>query len=541
MQPRDRHLRPSLAHTIHFGVILLLLLLGLMIWMAMPLMNGIVDKARETRDVHLPAITQWRYNSQRADRLYTFINTLYQADNPGLIRRTRLESQVLVNGFAFEPDPQLAFQANEVMDAILRLAQLRTQQHQYQQRMSDRADQLRQISEQLENATSLPVAVMPKAVHVSHDLFALATTTKLTSHSSTDWDELISEIIRSRQLVSVLYRAPGSNADNLGHRLDELLQLQQDDASEILSLQGQAEDSYKTAILEQQRLSSLLNNDAALKTQELAERVEDDALQVQHLTWAFIGAFLLIGTVLLIIFNYLVLRPILRTSQVLEIASKGDPIPDVSEQASFFSEINAIAENVQRYGETSQELHRLNGELEKLSQLDGLTGIANRRQFDTCLNNELNRATRHQQTLALVLFDIDHFKQINDDYGHQQGDDCLRAFAQLLKGFAQRSGELAARYGGEEFALILPQLSLPDAIAIAEQIRVETPDLSILSKQGEPIRLNISAGVSFFDYGDQATDTELLEKADKALYLAKQRGRDRVETCDNNSPDSQII
>ncbi|WP_432697996.1 GGDEF domain-containing protein [Marinobacterium sp. YM272] len=540
MQKRAHQFRPSLAHTIHIGVLLLLLLLGVMIWLAMPLMNGIVDKARETRDIHLPAITQWRHNSQRADRLYYFINTLYRTEDPALIRRTRLQSQVLVNGFAFEPDPQLAKQASSVMQAILPLSERRTEQHRLQQLLHTDARALRQISEQLALPHQAQISAGPQASAISRSLFVLATNIEHTNLLTADWAGLIEEIERTRQQTSqsplTFASSAGASSDTLGQLLARL----QERTVDIIQLQIQAEGYYQEAIREQLHLSNLLNNDAALKTQQLAKRVEDDALQVQHLTWVFIAAFLVIGTALLIGFNYLVLRPILRTSEALELASRGIPLSDEDKKLGYFSEINAIAENIQHYSETSMELRHLNEELEKLSHLDGLTGIANRRQFDTCLQQELNRATRHQQTLALILFDIDHFKQINDAYGHQQGDDCLRAFAHLLKRFAQRSGELAARYGGEEFALILPQIGLSEAQAIAEQIRVEAPELSIQSKQGELINLNISAGVAYFDYGDLCTDSELLQKADSALYRAKQAGRNQVATSPGGPPDAYI-
>lgn len=525
----EHRFHPSLAHAVHFGVLGLLLLLMLTIWLAFPLLEGIAEKARETRDVHVPAITRWRHNTQRSEQLYNFINTLYRSEDPVQLRNIRLQSQVLANGFSFEPDKQLARQADRVMLAVLPLSRTRLEQHQLTRAMAIRANRIRQFTDRLENLFLNRQPPMLAAVTVSHLTFTTAAETRYASLHATNWPEIIDNLQETEDSISNLLTYHNEHLDTADELL-ALLKQQRLDASQILSLQNEALAYYQSAISEQRHLSSLLNSDATLSAQDLAQRMEEDAGRVQLLAWTFIVAFVAIGSLLIFGFNYLVLRPILKASNALEQASTGEPLPVSDKQHTFFAELNMIATNVQRYGETTQELRRLNNELEQLSQLDGLTGIANRRHFDSALKKEFNRAQRYHHSLALVLLDIDHFKQINDHYGHLQGDDCLKAFAHLLRHFTQRSGEMAARYGGEEFVLILPHTPLSEANTLCEQIRTETPELALVSSQGELISLNISVGLAYTDTPTLCSAEELLEAADSALYEAKNSGRNRVIT-----------
>src|SRR5437773_12045689 len=120
--------------------------------------------------------------------------------------------------------------------------------------------------------------------------------------------------------------------------------------------------------------------------------------------------------------------------------------------------------------EMSRELASANRELEKLSRQDGLTGIANRRYFDSYLVTEVRRGARERQPLSLILSDVDHFKAFNDCYGHQAGDDCLRRVAAALSSAGRRPADLAARYGGEEFAMVLPGTVLDGAVDVAQAV-----------------------------------------------------------------------
>lgn len=166
-------------------------------------------------------------------------------------------------------------------------------------------------------------------------------------------------------------------------------------------------------------------------------------------------------------------------------------------------------------------------ELEQQALVDGLTGLANRRHFDTAADGVYRRCLRTGETLGLALIDIDHFKQFNDTYGHLQGDDSLRAVAQTLQQHAKRTGELAARYGGEEFAFI----GLGDAHSLAAQIekfRQHVQDLGIPHQASPSGFLTVSAGVVVWQASTPTPLADLLAQADALLYEAKAQGRNRL-------------
>ncbi|MBS1187363.1 MAG: hypothetical protein H6R04_1381 [Burkholderiaceae bacterium] len=185
------------------------------------------------------------------------------------------------------------------------------------------------------------------------------------------------------------------------------------------------------------------------------------------------------------------------------------------------------AENELQKAQTA--LQQLNHELERMAMQDGLTGLANRRQFDLALDEEFRRAMRHNQPLALIMLDVDIFKQYNDHYGHPAGDDCLRKISAVVKACQRRAGDLAARYGGEEIALLLPGTDLASAHAIAEQIQQDVRALAIAHATSSNGILTISCGVdALVPMRNKHLPLDLLAGADKALYAAKSAGRDHV-------------
>jgi diguanylate cyclase (GGDEF)-like protein len=175
------------------------------------------------------------------------------------------------------------------------------------------------------------------------------------------------------------------------------------------------------------------------------------------------------------------------------------------------------------------ELEAANQQLETLSATDGLTGLANRRSFDSYWAQEWQRAVRQGTPLAVIMLDVDHFKAYNDHYGHQQGDACLRTLGEVLRVTIRRAGELAARYGGEEFVVVMPgasaQKAQETAISILSALGAE--HLPHASSPVAPV-ITISLGVAGGTPG-AADDRELLIKAaDIALFEAKHQGRNRV-------------
>ena len=167
-------------------------------------------------------------------------------------------------------------------------------------------------------------------------------------------------------------------------------------------------------------------------------------------------------------------------------------------------------------------LHRI---VERQARIDGLTGLANRRQCEDQLATELARVERFGGPLAVVLADLDNFKDVNDRFGHATGDIVLREFAHTLEA-GIRDVDLAGRWGGEEFLLVLPGTDLPGAAAVAERIREVRAARVVLSPEGEPIHVTASFGVAAFP--EVRTAQELLASADAALYQAKAAGKNRV-------------
>jgi len=159
---------------------------------------------------------------------------------------------------------------------------------------------------------------------------------------------------------------------------------------------------------------------------------------------------------------------------------------------------------------------------------DALTGIANRRQFDTRLLREFNRAATEGRPLSLVILDVDYFKKYNDQYGHPAGDECLKAVASCINNGRRRSQDLAARLGGEEFAILLPDTDLRGAIAVAESVRKTVAARTLEHISGMPHSVTVSCGVHAVVPSLNMAPAALVDAADRALYLAKTSGRNRV-------------
>ena len=181
-------------------------------------------------------------------------------------------------------------------------------------------------------------------------------------------------------------------------------------------------------------------------------------------------------------------------------------------------------------------LEKANRELQRLSVLDDLTQVANRRRFDEALSEEWQRLSRDRAPLSLIFCDIDYFKLYNDTYGHQAGDDCLRAVADTISANCQRPGDFVARYGGEEFVVILPNTEAEGAVHLAEDIREEIERLKISHSRSQVSPyITLSLGVSSVFPSTDIIPESLVGVSDKALYEAKNRGRNRtvLKAADN--------
>jgi diguanylate cyclase (GGDEF)-like protein len=173
------------------------------------------------------------------------------------------------------------------------------------------------------------------------------------------------------------------------------------------------------------------------------------------------------------------------------------------------------------------ELRGANARLETLSITDPLTGLYNRRYFDSLLLNEVKRTLRYKTPLAVLLLDLDHFKQVNDTYGHQMGDAVLRNVGSIVTACI-RTTDSAARYGGEELVVVLTQTGLPGALEAAERLRKEIAE-TVHTVAGVSMQITASLGLATFDGDGEAVDCgELVMRADQALYQAKAQGRNRI-------------
>lgn len=191
---------------------------------------------------------------------------------------------------------------------------------------------------------------------------------------------------------------------------------------------------------------------------------------------------------------------------------------------SFFSHVDVTDSRRQQ-----EKLKQLTMHLESLAVKDALTNLANRRRFDEVLRSEWRRACRSESTLSLLMLDVDHFKHLNDTFGHPFGDEVLKCFATLLAHCVQRAGSLVARYGGEEFAVLLPDTDLSGATKLAEFIRHQVEGMSLGHEQTRLVRITISIGVGCVNGSEQELPSSaLIDMADRALYEAKRQGRNRV-------------
>jgi diguanylate cyclase (GGDEF)-like protein len=197
------------------------------------------------------------------------------------------------------------------------------------------------------------------------------------------------------------------------------------------------------------------------------------------------------------------------------------PKPD-----TFTERVRSTLEIIEPPASVVVDNARLHQGAMKLAITDGLTHLFNHRHFYELLEQEFRRTNRYMSRMALIILDIDYFKKVNDNYGHQVGDDILKELAEVINGEV-REIDLVARYGGEEFAVILPQTDTRQGVAVAERIRRNVERRSFYTPEGK-IRITISAGVVSFPETAVESQVELVQLADEALYQAKESGRNKV-------------
>ncbi|SHI90100.1 PAS domain S-box-containing protein/diguanylate cyclase (GGDEF) domain-containing protein [Malonomonas rubra DSM 5091] len=200
---------------------------------------------------------------------------------------------------------------------------------------------------------------------------------------------------------------------------------------------------------------------------------------------------------------------------------------------TLFQDISARQQQERELAETQKRLKKANRHLARIAHIDGLTQIANRRLFDQVLQNYWKSACRHQKPLSLLLMDIDHFKAYNDTYGHQKGDECLRAVAEVIQNSCMRPEDFVARYGGEEFVALLSDTGQADASHIAERIRNNLLQQQ-LEHKGSAVESVVTLSIGVCSLQPKLTDDPqiIVDCSDRCLYLAKEKGRNQTRSTE---------
>lgn len=232
----------------------------------------------------------------------------------------------------------------------------------------------------------------------------------------------------------------------------------------------------------------------------------------------------------------LIVKPIRSLAQLARRFGHGELDERISDKpwvTEFIPLAAALDDMATELATREHELRAANERLRALATMDGLTGLANRRELDLKLAIEWQLAVELQHPIALMMIDIDHFKLFNDHYGHPQGDFCLRWVGKILSAAIRKDTDLAVRYGGEEFVLLLPGADVVEALDIAERLRRTVEELRIVHAAATAGHVTISVGVAALVPGLHEAAERLLEIADAALYAAKHQGRNTVIVHDS--------
>lgn len=285
--------------------------------------------------------------------------------------------------------------------------------------------------------------------------------------------------------------------------------------------------AYEEAMHILDTMGKEVTGNAALVADDLAIGVQSGAVVVQYLVTAILAIPVVFVVLLLVAARRHLAAPIVAAIEHLEQIGSGHSVEPPARSPAL-KELSLISDAIVAYGVVAGELRNTNVVLEALAARDALTGLANRRTFDRFLVAAIARAAPNSGT-ALLLIDIDHFKSINDRFGHPTGDRCLQSLARLLDNISDLPNALAARYGGEEFAIIYDAPSAQHAYEYARFLCKKIEQLETTDTEHGTVKFTASIGVAFALDKNEGNEA-LVEKADKALYRAKKSGRNRAET-----------
>ncbi|WP_052749114.1 GGDEF domain-containing protein [Arsukibacterium ikkense] len=511
-------------------ILLLFILLSLLFYHRLQQAQQIVNNVAEQA---VPAVLEASRVHNKVKELNLQSELLRQAISQAARARAYQQiSQIIVQMSTLDHQQYVQHQYQQqrlqlIADEALSLNKLITERlvlQQLSQQWLETLQQLQQQSQQLANSSTS----QPWLLHYSgllRDVTALYSIDRLYNLRQSR-TELESRWLANQQLLNQLSGPAQVAATALATQLDTalrsergILALRQAELTNIAKATGKA-NFLRSLVTDYASETELNAYQSAASLMQLSKQSSQALARQNQFSISLALAAILL---LLAIMAYTQKRVIKRLKILNDKVQAGSGFDDDDRLFASNDEIADIARSFTQYSATVAAQQTA---LERQSLTDGLTSIANRRHFDSQLHSAVAMAKRMQQPLAVILLDVDHFKAYNDSYGHLAGDDTLKAIANTLANTLQRQVDLVARYGGEEFACILPNTSQQQAMAMAEQLRLEIMAL-MLPHQASPTAhiITISLGVACLHVGQDISDKVLLNQADKALYQAKRQGR----------------
>ncbi len=497
----------------------------------------ILRLADHTSQILLPDIQIQVRAALNLERLKVFGEVIRSSPEPRERRESLLAIRVMAMNTAYDKNAAMTDQVNQIYQLAERMTTYRNQQDTTRRRIEieqARLDSGPQLHESSESTTYPPLVSVDEKTAELRSLMPelrLVLQNGLTNPRSATTRIALSTLEQRFKDYQARF---GPSSDPLAERIQRLLQFQRQifDAEDALT----AAWTQARAILG--NLTDDLSVDAAIAASEGSFEIARYAKYAMFAVAITFCGLILLFTAGIYFFRWAIINPIIRvTADLQRVKITRSPVRPRREQ---LRELDDIATAVEAFGgalaqisERTLELEREVAERKKaqaqlleLATTDSLTGLRNRRYFFEFAKHEFERARRYHMPLALLLLDADHFKIINDRYGHPVGDLALQVLAatgqQLL-----REVDLFARIGGEEFAILLPQTEAKAAWMVAERLRLMITQQAIATDLG-PLHLTVSLGLA--SLGPAIADLNaLLRQADTALYQAKQNGRNRVE------------
>jgi diguanylate cyclase (GGDEF)-like protein len=328
--------------------------------------------------------------------------------------------------------------------------------------------------------------------------------------------------------------APPANASAIGRPMEDLTLLPMIEAhlrntdKQTGSLSFSASDGAQRAV----SFATIPGTGAQLIVsidEARVSAVADREIRTAYLQLAFVCLFVLLGA--LVVAERLIIKPIQMMETMAQRFGRGDWSARVARNtlpAEFVPLARAFYGMAAQLRGRERELRASNEQLTVLASVDMLSGLANRRGFQSRLDFEWLKAQQSGDHLTLMMIDVDHFKLFNDTYGHPEGDACLARVGEALSNLADRSSGFAGRYGGEEFCLLLPGTEVARGVQIGEMVRAAIWNLSVPHATSAHQRVTVSVGVASATPATLETARDLFEAADASLYAAKRRGRNTV-------------